>query len=52
MFDLRNPDLDFVSLGRGMGVEASRAETIEAFEAQFSAAMAAGTGPRLIEAAL
>jgi acetolactate synthase-1/2/3 large subunit len=51
MFDLRNPDLDFVSLGRGLGVEASRAETVEAFEAQFSAAMA-GTGPRLIEAAV
>ncbi|MGH7023467.1 MAG: acetolactate synthase large subunit [Caulobacteraceae bacterium] len=49
MFDLRDPSLDFVSLARGMGVEASRAETAEAFEAQFEAAMR-GKGPRLIEA--
>jgi hypothetical protein len=32
-------------------VEASRAETAEAFEAQFASAMA-GKGPRLIEAVL
>jgi acetolactate synthase-1/2/3 large subunit len=51
MLDLRNPELDFVSLSRGLGVEASRAETIEAFEAQFAAAMEQ-TGPRLIEAVL
>ena len=51
MLDLRNPDLDFVALGSGLGVESSRAETIEAFEAQFAAAMAQ-SGPRLIEVLL
>ena len=49
--DLRNPDLDFVALGSGLGVESSRADTIEAFEAQFAAAMAQ-SGPRLIEVLL
>ena len=48
MLDLHNPELDFVKLAGGMGVEASRAETIEEFDAQFAAAMA-GKGPRLIE---
>ena len=51
MLDLRNPELDFVSLGRGLGVESSRAETIEAFEDQFADAMR-GSGPRLIEVVL
>lgn len=51
MLDLRNPDLDFVKLAGGMGVEASRAETLEDFEAQFSSAMAQ-EGPRLIEVVL
>jgi acetolactate synthase-1/2/3 large subunit len=51
MLDLRNPDLDFVKLAEGLGVEASRAETLEDFEAQFSAAMDQ-TGPRLIEVVL
>ena len=51
MLDLRNPDLDFVKLAEGMGVEASRAETLEDFDAQFSAAMDQ-TGPRLIEVVL
>jgi len=51
MLDLRNPDLDFVSLAQGLGVEASRADTIEAFEDQFAGAMAQ-TGPRLIELVL
>jgi acetolactate synthase-1/2/3 large subunit len=51
MLDLHNPELDFVALARGMGVEASRAESIEDFAAQFSSAMA-GRGPRLIEAVL
>ena len=51
MLDLHNPDLDFVSLARGMGVEASRAETIEDFAAQFASAMKA-KGPRLIEVLL
>jgi len=51
MLDLRNPGLDFVKLANGMGVEATRAETIEAFEAQFADAMAQH-GPRLIEVML
>jgi acetolactate synthase-1/2/3 large subunit len=51
MFDLTDPRLDFVALAAGLGVEASRAETIEAFDAQFAAAMA-GSGPRLIEVVL
>jgi len=49
MFDLTGPTLDFVKLSQGMGVEASRAETAEDFEAQFASAMQA-RGPRLIEA--
>ena len=49
MLDLHNPELDWVKLAGGMGVAASRAETIEAFEAQFEAAIHS-RGPRLIEA--
>jgi acetolactate synthase-1/2/3 large subunit len=51
MLDLRDPSLDFVKLAEGLGVEASRAETIEAFEDQFAGAMAR-PGPRLIEVIL
>lgn len=43
------PDLDFVSLARGMGVEAGSATTAEEFNALFAEAMA-GKGPRLIDA--
>lgn len=49
MLDLSRPDLDFVALARGMGIEARRATTAEEFDAQFGEALAA-TGPRLIEA--
>jgi len=48
MLDLHNPELDFVKLSNGLGVEASRADTVENFEAQFADAMN-GKGPRLIE---
>jgi acetolactate synthase-1/2/3 large subunit len=51
LFDLGNPNLDFVSLATGMGVEASRAETAEDFADQFASAMK-GRGPRLIEAVI
>jgi acetolactate synthase-1/2/3 large subunit len=51
MLDLHNPELDWVSLARGMGVEAGRATDIESFRAQFADAMAQ-RGPRLIEAVL
>jgi acetolactate synthase-1/2/3 large subunit len=49
MFDLANPDLDWVQLAGGMGVNASRSETADEFSGQFSAAMAE-SGPHLIEA--
>ncbi|HKQ45625.1 MAG TPA: acetolactate synthase large subunit [Rhizomicrobium sp.] len=51
MLDLRNPELDFVKLAQGLGVEASRAETTTEFAAQFADAMLT-RGPRLIEAVL
>src|SRR6202020_217551 len=48
MLDLHNPELDWVKLASGMGVEASRAESVEQFAAQFSSAMKQ-RAPRLIE---
>lgn len=51
MFDLSNPDIDWVSLARGMGVEAVRVETVEDFSAAFADAMRQ-SGPRLIEAVI
>lgn len=45
---LDNPQLDFVSLAQGMGVEASRADSAETFNDQFAAALAK-SGPHLIE---
>jgi acetolactate synthase-1/2/3 large subunit len=49
--DLHNPTLDWLSLAAGLGVEASRAETVEEFSDQFGHAMHRH-GPRLIEVAL
>ena len=49
--DLTRPTLDFTALARGMGVEASRAETAEQFVDQLRSALAR-RGPRLIEALL
>ena len=51
MFDLHNPELDWVALARGMGVEATSAATSEDFAIQFEDAMKT-RGPRLIEAVL
>jgi acetolactate synthase I/II/III large subunit len=51
MLDLRKPDLDFVSLARGMGVPATRAETAEDFTAQLERAVAE-PGPQVVEAVL
>ncbi|HEY2775278.1 MAG TPA: acetolactate synthase large subunit [Candidatus Binatia bacterium] len=51
MLDLHNPELDWCALARGMGVEASRAETSEQLASQFADAMAT-RGPRLIEIVL
>jgi acetolactate synthase I/II/III large subunit len=51
MIDIGRPDLDFVRLSQGMGVEATRASTAQEFIDMFAAAMRE-RGPRLIEAVL
>ena len=48
MMDLGNPDLDWLKLAAGMGVEAARAETMDAFGDLFEQANAR-SGPFLIE---
>tara|TARA_R110002072_G_scaffold1589_8_gene13395 strand:- start:45 stop:1604 length:1560 start_codon:yes stop_codon:yes gene_type:complete len=49
MLRIDGPDLDFVALARGMGVQAERATTAEEFNRLFGDAMAS-RGPRLIDA--
>jgi acetolactate synthase-1/2/3 large subunit len=49
MLDLSNPDLDFVKMSEGMGVQAARATTAEEFNDLLRRFMAE-RGPRLIEA--
>jgi acetolactate synthase-1/2/3 large subunit len=49
LLDLHDPELSWTRLAEGMGVEASRATTAEAFVQQYRSAMN-GRGPRLIEA--
>ncbi|WP_420131142.1 acetolactate synthase large subunit [Rhodopseudomonas sp.] len=49
MLDLHNPEMNWVKIAEGLGVEASRATTAEEFAAQYSSAMNQ-RGPRLIEA--
>ena len=51
MIDISRPDLDWVRLAEGLGVEASRASSADEFIAQFRSAMGQ-SGPRLIEAVL
>jgi acetolactate synthase I/II/III large subunit len=51
MLDLGRPDLDFVSLSRGLGVPATRANTAKEFTRQFRAAISQ-RGPCLIEAVI
>lgn len=51
MLDLGNPVIDWVHLAQGMGVEASRAETAEAFADQLTSALGR-RGPHLIEVML
>jgi acetolactate synthase-1/2/3 large subunit len=51
LFDLDRPQLDWVRLAEGMGVEASRAETVEAFADHFGSSLRTA-GPRLIEAVI
>jgi acetolactate synthase-1/2/3 large subunit len=48
LFDLSRPELDWVKLAGGMGVEATRVETLEGFADVFKAACAR-RGPFLIE---
>jgi acetolactate synthase-1/2/3 large subunit len=48
MLSLRDPELDFVALARGLGVEAERPSDAEAFCHAFERAMREA-GPRLIE---
>jgi acetolactate synthase-1/2/3 large subunit len=48
MMDLGNPDLDWVKIAGGMGVEAARAETMEQFNALFAMANKR-SGPFVIE---
>ena len=48
MLDLHNPELNWASIGQGMGVESTRVETVEDFIDAFSSAMKQ-KGPRLIE---
>jgi acetolactate synthase-1/2/3 large subunit len=51
MLDLSHPDLDFVALASGMGVDATRATTAEEFADALSRCFAA-PGPHLIDAVL
>jgi acetolactate synthase-1/2/3 large subunit len=51
MIDIGQPDLDWVKLSEGMGVAASRANTVAKFVLQFRVAMKE-KGPRLIEAVI
>ena len=51
MLDISNPDIDFVQLSQGMGVPATRADSIEDFNQQYLDAMNS-VGPRLIEVIL
>jgi acetolactate synthase-1/2/3 large subunit len=51
LFDLGNPDLDWLAIARGFGVEAARADTMEQFADIFTAANRR-RGPFLIDLAI
>jgi acetolactate synthase I/II/III large subunit len=51
LLDIDRPDIDWVALARGLGVDAVRATTAESFDDVLAAAMR-DRGPRLIEAVL
>ena len=51
MIDIGHPELDWVALARGMGVEAERTRDCAEFARAFEDAMRQ-KGPRLIEAVL
>jgi acetolactate synthase I/II/III large subunit len=48
MLDLHNPEMNWAQIANGLGVEGSRATTVEEFAAQYASAMQ-HKGPRLIE---
>ncbi|MGI9249264.1 MAG: acetolactate synthase large subunit, partial [Woeseiaceae bacterium] len=49
LLDLTRPTIDWVSISKGMGVPATRADTVDGFRAALSEALSI-KGPRLIEA--
>ena len=51
MFDLSNPNIDWVKMAEAMGVEAVQVSTLEGFSSAFQSAMKQ-QGPRLIEVLL
>ncbi|MFT4769467.1 MAG: acetolactate synthase-1/2/3 large subunit [Glaciecola sp.] len=51
MLDLSNPDMDFSSIARGLGIRATQARSSSEFQTQFAEAMKT-PGPCLIEAIL
>jgi acetolactate synthase I/II/III large subunit len=51
MLSLRRPDLDWVAMARGMGVEAQRADTCEQLARALDAGLHSG-GPYLIQVTL
>ncbi|HLY57206.1 MAG TPA: acetolactate synthase large subunit [Stellaceae bacterium] len=51
MFDLKRPDLDWVSLARGMGVSATRVDRLDGFASALRAGLH-GRAPNLIEVPL
>jgi acetolactate synthase-1/2/3 large subunit len=51
LLELGDPRIDWMSLAKGMGVDARRCETAEDFDAAFADAMRR-RGPRLIEAVI
>jgi acetolactate synthase-1/2/3 large subunit len=51
LLDLSNPDLNWADIARGMGLQASTVETVEALDQSFAEAMA-HKGPSLIEVML
>lgn len=51
LLDIDNPDIDWVSLAKGLGVPATRVETIAELDRDFRAGVA-DAGPRLIEVSL
>jgi len=50
MFDMMDPDLDWVALAKGHGVDGARVETMEAFNVAFQQGVEID-GPFLIEVA-